>query len=168
MGLTHFNEEGRAKMVDVTEKGITERTAVAEGEILLGKDIVSVIKAGGFKKGDVLSVAQVAGIMGSKRTSDIIPMCHPIFINGADIKFEVLEDRVLIRATVKTEGKTGVEMEALTAVSITALTIYDMVKSMGKHMIIGNIRLISKSGGKSGNFKAEDDSTYFKGEAYND
>lgn len=152
MALTHFNEDGRARMVDVTDKGITDRVAVAEGEILLGEAIVEVIKRGGIKKGDVLSVAQVAGIMGAKKTHDIIPMCHPIFINGADIKFEILDDKILIRATVKTQGKTGVEMEALTAVAITALTIYDMVKAMGKDMVIGNIRLVSKSGGKSGDY----------------
>lgn len=154
MELTHFNDEGRARMVDVGEKGISSRVAVAEGEIHLGKEIVEIIKKGGIKKGDVLSVAQVAGIMGSKRTSSIIPMCHPIFIEGVDIKFEVFDEKILIRATVKCEGKTGVEMEALTAVSIAALTIYDMVKAMGKHMVIGNIRLINKSGGKSGNYEA--------------
>lgn len=152
MSFTHFNEEGRAKMVNVLDKSITERTAIAEGEILLGKLIVEAIKAGGVKKGDVLSVAQVAGIMGGKKTSDIIPMCHPLFIGGIDIKFEVLEEKILIRAEVNCEGKTGVEMEAITAVSIAALTIYDMVKAMGKDMVIGNIRLIKKSGGKSGEY----------------
>lgn len=162
MALTHFNEDGRARMVDVTDKGITDRVAVAEGEILLGEAIVEVIKRGGIKKGDVLSVAQVAGIMGAKKTHDIIPMCHPIFINGADIKFEILKDKILIRATVKTEGKTGVEMEALTAVSITALTIYDMVKAMGKDMVIGNIRLVSKSGGKSGDYFSKRESEITK------
>ena len=155
MELTHFNEDGRARMVDVTEKAITERVAVAVGEILLGNVIVEAVSGGKIKKGDVLSVAQVAGIMGAKRTQDLIPMCHPIFLTGADIKFEVLEDKILIKATVKTEGKTGVEMEALTAVSVAALTIYDMVKAMGKTMVIGNIRLASKSGGKSGDYKAD-------------
>jgi cyclic pyranopterin phosphate synthase len=155
MELTHFNEDGRARMVDVTEKAITERVAVAVGEILLGDVIVEAVRGGKIKKGDVLSVAQVAGIMGAKRTQDLIPMCHPIFLTGADIKFEVLEDKILIKATVKTEGKTGVEMEALTAVSVAALTIYDMVKAMGKTMVIGNIRLVSKSGGKSGDYVAD-------------
>jgi cyclic pyranopterin monophosphate synthase len=155
MELTHFNEDGRARMVDVTEKAITERVATAVGEILLGNVIVDAVTGGRIKKGDVLSVAQVAGIMGAKRTQDLIPMCHPIFLTGADIKFEVLEDKILIKATVKTEGKTGVEMEALTAVSVAALTIYDMVKAMGKTMVIGNIRLISKSGGKSGDYRAD-------------
>jgi cyclic pyranopterin monophosphate synthase len=155
MELTHFNEDGRARMVDVTEKAITERVATAVGEILLGNVIVEAVTQGRIKKGDVLSVAQVAGIMGAKRTQDLIPMCHPIFLTGADIKFEVLEDKILIKATVKTEGKTGVEMEALTAVSVAALTIYDMVKAMGKTMVIGNIRLVSKSGGKSGDYRAD-------------
>lgn len=155
MELTHFNEDGRARMVDVSEKIETERTATAIGEIMLGTAIVEAVKGGTIKKGDVLSVAQVAGIMGAKKTHDIIPMCHPLFLTGADIKFEVQEDRVLIKATVKTSGKTGVEMEALTAVSIAALTIYDMVKAMGKTMVIGNIRLMSKSGGKSGDYVAE-------------
>ena len=155
MELTHFNEDGRARMVDVTEKAITERVATAVGEILLGNIIVEAVTGGRIKKGDVLSVAQVAGIMGAKRTQDLIPMCHPIFLTGADIKFEVLEDKILIKATVKTEGKTGVEMEALTAVSVAALTIYDMVKAMGKTMVIGNIKLMSKSGGKSGDYIAD-------------
>lgn len=155
MSFTHFNEDGRARMVDVLGKDITERTAIAEGEIILGRDIIEAVKGGQIKKGDVLSVAQVAGIMGCKKTSDIIPMCHPLFIGGIDIKFEVLGEKILIRAYVKCEGKTGVEMEALTAVSIAALTIYDMVKAMGKHMTIGNIRLMEKSGGKSGDYVRE-------------
>lgn len=156
MSFTHFNDEGRAKMVDVLDKSVTTRVAVAEGEILLGSEIVLAIRAGGIKKGDVLSVAQVAGIMGCKKTSDIIPMCHPLFIGGINIKFQVQEEKIIISAEVNCEGKTGVEMEALTAVSVAALTIYDMVKSMGKDMVIGNVRLLKKSGGKSGVYIREE------------
>lgn len=154
MGLTHFNGENRARMVDVTEKEITVRTAVAEGEINIDSETIKLIQMGGIKKGDVLSVAQVAGIMGGKKTHEIIPMCHPVFINGLDMSFEVRENKIIIRATARTEGKTGVEMEALTAVSTAALTIYDMIKALGKDMVIGNIRLIQKTGGKSGDYYA--------------
>jgi cyclic pyranopterin phosphate synthase len=152
MEFTHFNESGRARMVNVGEKNDTKRVAVAKGSITMKKETVTLIKDGLIKKGDVLSVAQIGGIMGAKKTSDLIPMCHNIFISGADIKFNILENEIEIEATVSTFGKTGVEMEALSAVSIAALTIYDMCKAADKDMIIGNIRLIKKTGGKSGEY----------------
>jgi cyclic pyranopterin phosphate synthase len=158
MDLTHFNEEGRARMVDVGEKDDTKRVAVARGYIEMKRETLEAIKQGAIKKGDVLSVAQVAGIMGAKKTSDIIPMCHNIFLSECDIEFQIDEEksRVYITAKVKTVGKTGVEMEALTAVSIAALTIYDMCKAIDKEMIIGDIKLIEKKGGKSGYFVRSD------------
>ena len=149
MELTHFNENGRARMVDVGDKGETKRTALARGYIQMSEDTLETIKNGGIKKGDVLSVAQVAGIIGAKKTWDLIPMCHNILINGADISFEMGEDRIWVEAVVNTTGKTGVEMEALTAVSIACLTIYDMCKAIDKRMVIGDIKLIKKTGGKS-------------------
>ena len=149
MELTHFNENGRARMVDVGDKRETKRTAVARGYIQMAEATLETIKNGGIKKGDVLSVAQVAGIIGSKKTWDLIPMCHNILIDGADISFEMGEDRIWVEAQVKTTGKTGIEMEALTAVSIACLTIYDMCKAIDKRMVIGDIKLIRKTGGKS-------------------
>lgn len=149
MGLTHFNEDGRARMVDVGEKDKTKRRAVAKGYIKMSLETIETIKSGRIKKGDVLSVAQVGGIMGAKKTWDLIPMCHNILIDGADINFEVEEDRIWVEAIVKTVGKTGIEMEALTAVSIACLTIYDMCKAIDKHMVIGDIKLVEKTGGKS-------------------
>lgn len=150
MQFTHFNEEGRAHMVNVGEKNDTNRVAIAIGSIKMKKETIELIKNGQIKKGDVLSVAQVAGIMGAKRTSDLIPMCHNIFMTGADIKFEIEEEEIKIQATVSTVGKTGIEMEALTAVSTAALTIYDMCKAVDRGMEIGNITLLKKTGGKSG------------------
>lgn len=147
--FTHFNSEGRAKMVDVSEKNDTERVATAIGYVRMEEETIQEVLKGGLKKGDVLSVAQIAGIMGAKKTSDIIPMCHNIFLTGANIKFEVEKDRIKIVATVKTSGKTGVEMEALMAVSIAGLTIYDMCKAIDKKMILEDIKLIEKTGGKS-------------------
>jgi cyclic pyranopterin phosphate synthase len=157
MEFTHFNEEGKAKMVDVSEKKVTDRTAVATGSIRVCSEIIGRIISKDMKKGDVLSVAQVAGIMGAKKTSDIIPMCHNIFISGADIKFYIDEEnsKIDIKATVKTSGQTGIEMEALSAVSIAALTIYDMCKAVDKNMTIENIKLIKKTGGKSGIYERE-------------
>ncbi|KZL90729.1 cyclic pyranopterin monophosphate synthase MoaC [Clostridium magnum] len=155
MEFTHFNESGRAHMVNVGEKDDTKRVAVARGSIKMKKETVSLIKDGLIKKGDVLSVAQVGGIMGAKKTSDLIPMCHNIFISGADISFNVLEDEIEIEATVSTIGKTGIEMEALSAVSMAALTIYDMCKAADKSMVIDNIRLMKKTGGKSGEYIRE-------------
>ncbi|MDO4745763.1 MAG: cyclic pyranopterin monophosphate synthase MoaC [Bacillota bacterium] len=152
--FTHFNEEGRASMVDVGGKDVTVREAVAVGRVLVNEECFEMIKTGGHKKGDVLGTAQIAGIMGAKKTPDIIPMCHPILINGADIKFELDEEAlaVMIEARVKCSGVTGVEMEALTAVSVAALTVYDMCKAVQKDMVIDDIHLVSKSGGKSGDF----------------
>ncbi|EJO5347652.1 cyclic pyranopterin monophosphate synthase MoaC [Clostridium botulinum] len=153
MEFTHFNENGRAHMVNVGGKDDTKRIATAIGTIKMKKQTINIIKNGLIKKGDVLSVAQIGGIMGAKKTSDLIPMCHNIFLTGADIKFNVLDEEIQIEATVSTYGKTGVEMEALTAVSVTALTIYDMCKAADKDMTIGNIKLIKKTGGKSGDYQ---------------
>lgn len=152
--LTHFNNQGRAKMVDVSGKEVTLRTAVAGGAVLLNEETFNLVEAGRMKKGDVLSVAQVAGIMAAKRNADLIPMCHPIALTGIDISFELQRDKhtIDITATVRCKGETGVEMEALTAVSVTALTIYDMCKAAQKDIVIDNIRLLSKSGGKSGDY----------------
>lgn len=152
--FTHFNDEGRAKMVDVGGKEKTVRTAVAAGRVLVSRETFSLIKSGGMKKGDVLGTAQIAGIMAAKKTSDIIPMCHPIMLNGVDIRFNMNEDdlAVEIEAEVRCEGVTGVEMEALTAVSTAALTVYDMCKAVQKDMVIDEICLLSKEGGKSGSY----------------
>lgn len=155
--LTHFNEQGRAKMVDVTEKAITHRTAVAAGEIHVSPETMAHIQNGTLKKGDVLAVAQVAGIQAAKHTWELIPMCHPLPLTGIDLTFHLSEDHrmVEIRAAVTCTGVTGVEMEALTAVSVAALTVYDMCKAVQKDIQITNIRLLRKSGGKSGDFTAE-------------
>lgn len=154
--FTHFNQQGRAKMVDITEKNDTARTAKAKTSIQVTKDVYDKINNFEMGKGDVLSVAQVAGIMAAKQTSQVIPMCHPIPIKGVDIEFQWdIKDNeyiLLITTTVKTKGSTGVEMEALTAASITALTVYDMCKAVDKGMIIGPTFLVEKTGGKSGNF----------------
>ncbi|MCK9216931.1 MAG: cyclic pyranopterin monophosphate synthase MoaC [Firmicutes bacterium] len=153
-GFTHINEEGYAKMVDVSEKEESIREAIAKGSIYMNRDTLMAIIEGKIKKGDVLSVAQIGGIMGAKSTSDIIPMCHNINIYGADIEFNIDENnnKVDIIATVRTVGVTGVEMEALAAVSIAALTIYDMCKALDKEMVISDIHLVKKTGGKSGDF----------------
>lgn len=153
MEFTHFNKEGRAKMVDVTDKEPTCRCAVAEGVIRMNEQTIKAILDGTVKKGDVLSVAQVAGIMAAKKTSDVIPMCHPLMLTGVDISFDVKETEIVISSTVKCKGETGVEMEALTAVSVAALTIYDMCKALQKDMTIGEIKLLEKTGGKSGEYK---------------
>ncbi len=152
--FSHFNESGRAKMVDVSEKQDTARTAVAAGRVLVNEETFKLIKSGGMKKGDVLGTAQIAGIMGAKRTPDIIPMCHPIMLSGVDIDLSLNEAEcaVEITATAKCTGATGVEMEALTAVSVAALTVYDMCKAVQKDMEITDIRLLKKTGGKSGEF----------------
>lgn len=143
-------------MVEVGDKKDTKRVAIAYGRIRMKKETIQLIKDGLIKKGDVLSVAQVAGIMASKRTSHLIPMCHNIFITGSNIRFNILEEAIEIEAEVKTVGKTGVEMEALTAVSLAALTIYDMCKAVDKGMVIEEIKLMKKTGGKSGDFIRED------------
>lgn len=150
--LTHLDEHGHARMVDVGHKPDTERIAIARGEVQMKKETLELIRAGQIKKGDVLTVAQIAGITASKRTSDLIPLCHPLPLTKVDVDL-VLDDAipgVMITATAKTVGKTGVEMEALTAVSVAALTIYDMAKAAEKTMRIQNIRLIEKHGGQSG------------------
>jgi cyclic pyranopterin phosphate synthase len=158
MELTHINEEGRAKMVDVSLKDDTTREAVAVGSIYMKRETIERVREGTIKKGDVLSVAQVGGIMGSKNTPHIIPMCHPIMISGCDINFSLdfENSKIDIKAVTKTVGKTGVEMEALTAVSVAALTIYDMCKAIDREMIISNIMLVKKSGGKSGVFERKE------------
>lgn len=151
--LTHFNEEGRAVMVDVSDKRETKRVAVARGSVKTLPETLQVIKKGNMHKGDVLGVAQVAGIMAAKKTSDIIPMCHPIQLSGVDISFRYSgEDTIIVESTVNTMNVTGVEMEALTAVTVSMLTIYDMCKAIDKGMTLGETYLVSKSGGKSGDF----------------
>ncbi|WP_416144705.1 cyclic pyranopterin monophosphate synthase MoaC [Planococcus koreensis] len=156
--LTHFNTQGRAKMVDVSDKAETVRIARARTSVIVNQNIYSQIRDGSNKKGDVFAVAQVAGIMAAKNTAQIIPMCHPLVLSGVDIEFEwdVDEKRghyeVILSTTVKTKGPTGVEMEALTAASAAALTIYDMCKAAGKEMVIGPTMLLHKSGGKSGDY----------------
>ena len=156
--FTHFNEEGRAKMVDVGEKSLSRRTAVAAGRVLVNENTFALIRSGGMKKGDVLTVAQIAGIMGAKRTADIIPMCHPIMVDGIDLSLSLNEEKrsVEIVATVSCDGRTGVEMEALTAVSAAALTVYDMCKAVQKDMVITDVRLLEKSGGVHGDFHREE------------
>lgn len=154
MNLTHFDEEGRARMVDVSDKAETERVAVAHGKVIMQPETLERIRTGLIAKGDVLGVAQVAGIMAAKQTAQLIPMCHPLAITGVRLKFNISEpNEVEIEARVKVCGKTGVEMEALTAVSVAALTIYDMCKAIDKTMTIGEIYLVEKLGGKSGHFK---------------
>ena len=157
--FTHFNEQGRAKMVDVGEKPVSVRTAVAAGRVLVNPETFALIRSGGMKKGDVLTVAQVAGVMGAKRTPDLIPMCHPILIDGVDLQLSLDEERcsVEIRAAVSCAGRTGVEMEAITAVSTAALTVYDMCKAVQKDMVISDIRLLRKSGGVHGDFERKDE-----------
>ncbi len=155
--FSHFNGSGRARMVDVSEKSETVRTAVAAGRVLVNKNTFELIKSGGMAKGDVLGTAQIGGIMGAKRVPELIPMCHPIMISGVDIDFNMNEDElaVEITATAKCTGVTGVEMEAMTAVSVAALTVYDMCKAVQKDMVISDIRLLKKTGGKSGTFLRE-------------
>ena len=154
--LTHINEQGRAKMVDVTEKAVTHRTAVAAGAVVMAAGTLERIRTGGVKKGDVLAVAQVAGIQAAKHCWELIPMCHPLPLTGIDIRFRFADCRVEIGAEVSCTGVTGVEMEALTAVSAAALTIYDMCKAIEKGMQIEQIRLLSKTGGKSGDYIREE------------
>ena len=152
--LTHIDEQGNAVMVDVSGKDVTVREASAEGTIFVGAEVLQLIRDSGIAKGDVLAAARIAGIMACKKTSDIIPLCHPLFITKASVDFEILEERQAVRAvcTVRCEGKTGVEMEALTGVSAALLTIYDMCKAVSKEMVIGEIHLVKKSGGRSGEF----------------
>ncbi len=162
--FTHFDDQGRARMVDVGAKGVTEREARARGTVFMAPETLSLIKTGGIKKGDVLAVSQVAGIMGAKRTFEIIPMCHPLLLTGIDLDFRYDDQRsaIEIEARVRCQGKTGVEMEALTAVSAAALTIYDMCKAVDRKMVLGEIRLMEKSGGKSGRFFREGEKEWEK------
>lgn len=155
-GFTHFDDCGNAVMVDVTDKEVTERVAVAAGDILVSREVFDAVKNATAKKGDVLGTARIAGIMAAKRTSDLIPMCHPLMLTKVTIDFELDEESRRIRClcTAKLSGRTGVEMEALTGVSVALLTIYDMCKAMDRAMRIGDIRLVEKSGGKSGHFIA--------------
>lgn len=161
--FTHFNEQGRARMVDISDKKTTERIAIAKSSIRVNKETYERITNRTIDKGDVFSVAQIAGIMSAKNTADIIPMCHPLQLKGVDLSFEWSVDEenetydILIEAKVKTRGSTGVEMEALTAASVAALTIYDMVKAIDKGMVIGHTYLVEKTGGKSGDFKRHDE-----------
>ena len=150
--ISHLDEKGKARMVDVTRKASTVRTAVARGKVLMHPKTVDMIESEGIAKGNVLGVAKIAGIMAAKRTSDLIPMCHPLELTGIDMQFTINRDRgeITIEAKVSTVGRTGVEMEAMTAVSVAALTIYDMCKSADKWMILSDIKLMTKQGGKSG------------------
>lgn len=155
-GFTHFDEQGRAVMVDVSDKAESERVAVAKGEVVMAPETLARIREGAVAKGDVLSVARLAGIMGAKRTPDLIPLCHPLALTKVTVDLVALPERnaVEITATCKLKGRTGVEMEALTAVSVAALTVYDMCKAADRSMRIGDIRLVHKSGGKSGTYEA--------------
>lgn len=156
--FTHFNDQGRARMVDVGEKDVTHREAVAAARVLVNRETFDLIRSGGVKKGDVLTVAQVAGIMGAKRTPELIPMCHPVQISGVDLRLTLDETRcsVEITASVRCDERTGVEMEALTAVSAAALTVYDMCKAVQRDMVITDVRLLSKTGGVHGTFQREE------------
>lgn len=156
--FTHFNDQGRATMVDVREKEPSYRTAVATARVLVNQTVFSLIRNGGVKKGDVLTVAQVAGIMAAKHTPDLIPMCHPIVLDGIDLEMSLSEEElsVEIKATVSCSGKTGVEMEALTAASAAALTVYDMCKAVQKDIVITEIKLMNKSGGVHGDYHREE------------
>jgi cyclic pyranopterin phosphate synthase len=155
--LTHFDASGNAVMVDVTAKNVTDRIATAEGRVIMAPATLERIAARGFKKGDVLAVAQLAGIMGAKRTADLIPLCHPLPLSAVNVELtpEPEQASVLVRATCRVTGRTGVEMEALTAVVVAALTIYDMCKAVDRGMRIGDLHLVHKDGGRSGEFRAE-------------
>ena len=156
--FTHFDDQGRARMVNVGDKAPTRRRAVAGGRVYVNREAFGLIRTGGMKKGDVLTVAQVAGVMGAKRTSELIPMCHPVQMDGIELKLTLDEARccVDIRAAVSCDGRTGVEMEALTAVSAAALTVYDMCKAVQRDMVISDIRLLEKTGGVHGDFVREE------------
>ena len=155
-GFSHFDDSGNAVMVDVSDKPETRREAVAEGRVLCNAETLGLIRQGGVKKGDVLSVARLAGIMGAKQTAALIPLCHPLPLSAVslDLSLDEAASAVRIRATCRTDGKTGVEMEALTAVSVAALTVYDMIKAVQKDAVIDGIQLLEKTGGKSGEYRA--------------
>ncbi len=154
MGLTHIDETGRARMVDVSDKAVTDREAVAEGFVAMNPQTLALALSGEGAKGDVRGVAEIAGVMAAKKTSDLIPMCHPLAITKAQVRVEPADGGLSVTARVKTSGQTGVEMEALTAVSVACLTLYDMLKAAQKDMVIGPVRLVSKTGGKSGDWTA--------------
>jgi len=155
MKLSHVDASGTAQMVDVGDKGVTKRRAVASGLITTRSEVIDLITEAGLPKGDALPVARIAAVMGAKRTSDLIPLCHPLPLTGIDVEFELREDAVAITAAVKTVSKTGVEMEALTAVTTAALTIFDMIKAVDSRAVIGDIKVIEKTGGKSGDWTRE-------------
>ena len=159
MDFTHLNEDGRGRMVDVSSKEDTIRTARATGRIRMKQDTVVRIKNGGMKKGDVLAVAQIAGIMAAKRTSETIPLCHNILLQAVDLTFEVKDSEVIATSLIQTTGKTGAEMEALSAVSTALLTVYDMCKAIDKDMVIDGVKLLEKTGGKSGHYQRTEDSS---------
>jgi cyclic pyranopterin monophosphate synthase len=154
--LTHVDESGSARMVDVSAKEETRREAVATGRVLVSPPVVELLRGKGVPKGDALGVARVAGIMAAKRTPDLVPLCHPLAISAVTVDLDVADDAVLIRATVRTTDRTGVEMEALTAVSVAALTVVDMVKAVDKGCVISDVRVESKTGGKSGSWSRQD------------
>ncbi len=154
-GLTHLDANGAAHMVDVGGKAVTAREAVAQGRITMSVEAATAIRAGSVKKGDVLATARIAGIMAAKKTSELIPLCHPLPLTRVAIELDLDDSGVTATATAATEGKTGVEMEALTAVSVTLLTLYDMAKALDKGMVLGDIRLLTKTGGKSGDWRAK-------------
>jgi cyclic pyranopterin phosphate synthase len=153
--LSHLDDKGQAHMVDISEKAITSRSATARAQVLAQAATIALIRDGTAKKGDVLATARIAGIAAAKKTSDLIPLCHPLMISKASVEFALNADSIDVEATVKVEGKTGVEMEALTACSIACLTIYDMLKAVDRGMRITDLRLVEKTGGKSGTFKTE-------------
>ncbi|MGW7562074.1 cyclic pyranopterin monophosphate synthase MoaC [Streptomyces sp. NPDC054757] len=152
-GLTHIDEAGAARMVDVSEKDVTARTARAAGRVLVSPRVVELLRGEGVPKGDALATARIAGIMGAKRTPDLIPLCHPLAVSGVKLDLTVADDAVEILATVKTTDRTGVEMEALTAVTVAALTVIDMVKAVDKGAVITDVRVEEKTGGKSGTYR---------------
>ncbi|MFE3997894.1 cyclic pyranopterin monophosphate synthase MoaC [Nocardioides sp. YIM B13467] len=151
--LTHVDETGAARMVDVSEKAVTARTATASGRVLVAPEVVELLRGEGVPKGDALAVARIAGIMGAKKTPDLIPLCHPLAVSGVKVELGVADDAVEITATVKTTDRTGVEMEALTAVAVAGLTVVDMIKAVDKRAVITDIRVETKTGGKSGTFQ---------------
>jgi len=155
--LTHFDKDGRVNMVDVSDKSVTDRVAIASGHVRMQADTLKLVQSGSSKKGDVLTISEIAGVMATKRTADLIPLCHPLPITGAKVSISADESLpgLSVTARVKTTGQTGIEMEALTAVSVACLTIYDMLKAVDKGMVIENIELLEKSGGKSGHYRKD-------------
>ena len=150
--LTHVDETGAARMVDVTAKAVTERVATAAGRVLVSPEVIGLLRGAGVPKGDAIAVARIAGIMGAKRTPDLVPLCHPIALHGVTVDIEVADDAVEITATTRTADRTGVEMEALTSVAVAGLTVIDMVKAVDPRAVITDVRLLSKSGGKKGDW----------------